>query len=222
MHEMEISSVMHTFGTKKLLSDVYLTVRTGEIIGLLGRNGSGKTTLMNIIFGTLKSDSSVIRFDGQYCERLYTKKNYISFLPQHTFIPKDLSVEKAITLLLESSSDTSRLSENPIINPLLKKKIRDLSDGELRLLEIFLILESDSVFSLLDEPFTGIAPIFQEQIQEKIKMIGREKGLIITDHDYRNILDISDRIILLRNQTVVEIEDISQLTELYYLPLGKV
>ncbi|MFC1538098.1 ATP-binding cassette domain-containing protein [Candidatus Latescibacterota bacterium] len=221
MHELEISSVMHTFGMKKLLSDVYLKVQTGEIIGLLGRNGSGKTTLMNIIFGILKPDSRIIRFDGQYFKRLYTEKNTISFLPQHTFIPRDLSVEKAITLMGETTGITHRISENRIINSLLKKKIRELSDGELRFLEIFLILESDSEFSLLDEPFTGLAPIYQEQIQEKIKMTGKRKGLIITDHMYRNVLDICDKIVLLKNGMTIEIKDKSQLIEFEYLPSGK-
>ena len=209
---------MHAFGNKQVLSDVYITLKTGETVGLLGRNGSGKTTLLNIIFGILKPDCISIHLDGSFCERLYTKKNLITFLPPHNFLPARLTVEKAITLFLEISVDTNILSEDRIVNPLLKKKIWTLSGGELRYLEIMLILESDSIFTLLDEPFRGQAPIYQEKIQDKIRKTGKGKGVIVTDHYYNAILDISDRIVLLDKGTTVAITDHRILTDYKYMP----
>ena len=175
MHELEIGSIIHAFGNKRILSDVYITLKTGETVGLLGRNGSGKTTLLKIIFGTLKADGQSIRLDGRYCERLYTKKNLIAFLPQHTFLPAGLTVEKTISLFLDVSIDTHLLSEDCVVNPLLKKKIWNLSSGELRYLEIMLILESDSIFTLLDEPFTGLEPFIWKKYRKKSKRPERKK-----------------------------------------------
>ena len=218
MNVLEVDSVFHSFEDKKILSDIYLTCKTGEIIGILGRNGCGKTTLLKIIFGILKADNQAIRINNNYYAKPFTHNNLIAYLPEHNFLPADLSVEKSISLFVDTISGMERVMRDSRVKSLLPYKIKNLSGGERRYLEIVLVIHLDRHFILLDEPFTGIEPLFQEKIREFIRENAMEKGFIITDHDYRNIIDVSDRFLLLRNGTVVSIKDEDELRSFHYLP----
>ena len=88
MHKLEIDSVVLEFGSRKLLSDIYLKCETEKITGLIGRNGTGKTSLFNIIYGTLTPNHKSIRLNEQFIRTLYKEANFIKYLPQHNFIPK--------------------------------------------------------------------------------------------------------------------------------------
>lgn len=199
LHILEVDSVQKYFGERSILTDVYLQCRTGEIIGLLGRNGCGKSTLMQIIFGTLDAQK-FIRIDGTIYEEPYKTKDLIAYLPQHDFIPKYLSVKKAAHLYL--GKKTEHFLDDAVLKPLSNHKIGALSGGEIRYLEVKLLLNTPSRFILLDEPFSGVSPVMVEQIQKLILEKSPEKGIILSDHDYRNVLKITSRCCLIHQGSI--------------------
>ncbi len=202
-HILEVDSVQKHFGERSILTDVYLQCRTGEVIGLLGRNGSGKSTLMQIIFGTLDAQK-FIRIDGKVYEEPYKTKDLIAYLPQHDFIPKHLSVKRAARLYLGKTS-AEQFLDDAILKPLSKNKTGSLSGGEIRYLEIKLLLNTPSRFILLDEPFSGVSPVMVEQIQKLILEKSPEKGILLSDHDYRNVLKITSRCCLIHQGSIKQI-----------------
>lgn len=200
LHILEVDSVQKYFGERSILTDVYLQCRTGEIIGLLGRNGCGKSTLMQIIFGTLDSQK-FIRIDGKIYEEPYKTKDLIAYLPQHDFIPKHLNVKKAAHLYL-GKEKVEHFFDDAVLKPLSNHKIGALSGGEIRYLEVKLLLNTPSRFILLDEPFSGVSPVMVEQIQKLILEKSSEKGIILSDHDYRNVLKITSRCCLIHQGSI--------------------
>jgi ABC-type multidrug transport system ATPase subunit len=219
-HQLEVDSILMSYGTKELLTDVYLACETGNIIGLLGRNGSGKSTLLKIIFGTLRAVNSNIRINGRPCPYPYQLKDQVAYLPQHRFLPTDISVRKIINIFIADKGAKQTIKENERIGPHLDKHVDQLSSGELRYLEIMLLLNLDVKFVLMDEPFSGMEPLYKERIAELIKAYRHAKGFIITDHDYRNIISTSTQLILLTNGVCKHIQSLDQLESFNYLPPG--
>ena len=196
-HLLEIDSIQKSFDNKNILSDVYLKCETKEVIGLLGRNGSGKSTLLKIIFGIESADFKFVRIDGLV--KTATKDLFaeISYLPQDNYIPNAFSVKKAIQL----SVLKERISEfyaDEIIDSMLDKMIPHLSGGELRYLEIKIILFNSSKFVLLDEPYNGLSPLMIEKVNELIVENSKTKGIIISDHNYENVINVSTKLVLLK------------------------
>ncbi len=217
MSHLHVDSVIKSFGTRQVLTDVYLSCKQGEIIGLLGRNGSGKSTLLKIIFGSLDAERKFVKVGDKIINGLYDNRDLISYLPQDHFLPDHLGVSLMISLLCDYENATL-LKENEHISVMLDKKSSQLSGGERRLLEIMLIIHSKAKYVLIDEPFNGIAPIYKDIIKYQIKEQSKNKGFIITDHDYRNILDISTRIILMHDGGTKHISDIGELKRWGYIP----
>jgi ABC-type lipopolysaccharide export system ATPase subunit len=202
-HILEVDSVQKHFDERSILTDIYLQCRTGEIIGLLGRNGSGKSTLMQIIFGTIDAQK-FIRIDGKVYEAPYKTKDLIAYLPQHDFVPKHLSVRQAARLYPGKAS-AERFLDDPVLKPLSGSKTGSLSGGEVRYLEIKLLLNTPCRFIMLDEPFSGVSPVMVEQIQKLILETSPEKGIILSDHDYRNVLKITSRCCLIHQGSLKQI-----------------
>ena len=215
MSKLELDSVQKTYDGQKILNDVYLHCSTGEVVGLLGRNGSGKSTLLKIIFGSLTANSRFLRID----EKVYTGSKTIrdiKYLPQDSFLIKSISVKSTIKLFL--SGEYSRIVlELPIVKPLLRERVGHLSFGQRRTLEVLLLLFSESRFLLLDEPFNGLSPTSREVISKLIQERKEHKGIIITDHDYRNVISLSDRIMLMANGNLRKIDDLDGLISYGYL-----
>lgn len=198
MANLHIDSILKSFGAKKLLTDIFISCKPGEIVGLLGRNGSGKSTLLKIIFGTMSAEQKYIKIGDKLINGLSDNRHLVKYLPQNSYLPNHIPVSRILSLFCEGAY-ASLLLENELIKPLLKKKSKQLSGGEKRLVEILLILHSETKFVLMDEPFNGIAPIYKEYIKNLIREHSKTKGFIITDHDYRNILDVSTTTILLHD-----------------------
>jgi len=217
MTGLYVDSVIKSFDNKQILTDIYLTCKEGEIIGLLGRNGSGKSTLLQIIFGSLKADTKFIKINDRIVNHLHETHNQIKYLPQDNFLPRHLKTKRIISLFCDND-EAERITNNGFIKPLLDKKVRDLSGGEKRLIEILLILYSSAKFILVDEPFTGIAPIYIETIKDIIREQSKSKGLIVTDHDYLNIYNIATRIIMIYDGGIKEIQDKKELKYWGYIP----
>jgi ABC-type lipopolysaccharide export system ATPase subunit len=217
INELEIDSIIHSYNEKIILSDIYIKCLTGDIIGLLGINGSGKSTLLKIIFGTLKAKSKNIRINKQICNNWYKKGNVISYLPQENFLPPDLTVKKIIKLYILKKVEIQNIINDERIKELLNVKTKNLSGGELRYFELLLLINLNTKFILLDEPFAEIEPIYKEIIKEKIVSLKEKIGFIITDHDYRNVIDICTKTLFLGNAKLNEVKDIKKLIELGYL-----
>ena len=215
-HVLEIDSIQKKFDLKSILSDVYLKCETGDILGLLGRNGSGKSTLMQIIFGVLKADFKFIRVDGVVNSKTSELFNEISYLSQDNFLPRNFRVAKVIALSIKKDKINDFYSDETITT-LKNKSIGELSSGELRYLEIKLVLSNSSKFVLLDEPYNGLSPLLIEKINDLILKNAAQKGIIITDHNYESIIGISTRLTLLKEGKLHHIKNKEELVEKGYL-----
>ncbi|OUL63977.1 ATP-binding cassette domain-containing protein [Flavobacterium sp. AJR] len=215
-HILEIDSVKKSFGEKIILSDVYLQCETNDIIGLLGRNGSGKSTFLKIIFGVIPADFKFVRIDGVMKIKIKELMNEISYLSQDNFIPNVFSVKKAIRLSIAKERIDSFCNDE-MIQVITDKKIAHLSGGELRYLEIKLVLENSSKFVLLDEPYNGLSPLMIEKVNQLIIMNSSKKGIIISDHNYRNVISISTRLVLIKDGKLNHVKDKNELIEKGYL-----
>ena len=215
-HVLEIDSIQKKFDLKSILSDVYLKCETGDILGLLGRNGSGKSTLMQIIFGVLKADFKFIRVDGVVNSKTSELFNEISYLSQDNFLPRNFRVAKVIALSIKKDKINDFYSDETITT-LKNKSIGELSSGELRYLEIKLVLSNPSKFVLLDEPYNGLSPLLIEKINDLILKNAAQKGIIITDHNYESIIGISTRLTLLKEGKLHHIKNKEELVEKGYL-----
>lgn len=220
-HLLEVDSVIKRYNGELIVSDVYLKCEIGNIIGLLGRNGSGKSTLMKIIFGIVDAETKFIRIDGKVKNNVSQLMDELSYLPQDNFIPQNLSVKKAIDLSVDKSS-RQQFYIDDMVSPILKNKIWQLSGGELRYLEIKLILSKSSHFVLLDEPYNGLSPIMIEKVNYLIKANSKNKGIIITDHSYENVIEISNQLVLMKGGKTHQLKDKYELVEKGYLREGMI
>lgn len=217
-HTLEVDSIMYSTEDRLLLSDVYIKCQTGEIVGLLGRNGSGKTTLLKIIFGTKRADSKFIRINGQVYSRPYTSKGLIAYLPQKGYLPHATSISNIISLYLHDKEKRRALLANEHVEKHQNKNISALSTGERKYIELLLLLQLEVKFLLLDEPFSGIAPLHVVLIQELLETNRSTTGFIVTDHDYRTVLEISDQLLLLVDGTCRHIKHRDELMQWGYVP----
>jgi len=215
MQELFIDSVTRQFNQRAILNGVFINCKIGEVVGLIGRNGSGKSTLLKIIFGTLKADFKYLKVDGEQISKGYLSKK-IAYLPQDNFIPHKLTVDAAIEIFCRTYKN--QLLEVQFVADNLKKKFRDFSGGEIRLLEALIIIYSNAEFILLDEPFSQLAPLLIDELKQHITKLKPYKGFIITDHYYQSILDTSDRIVLLHNGCNYKINSVDDLILHGYLP----
>lgn len=196
-HSLEADGVRLSFSGRVILSDVYLKCETGKIVGLLGRNGEGKSCLMKIIYGILRPESKSIRFDGKTVFELAGRSDLILYMPQFNFIPSFLSLERIFKdFCLEISEFESHFPE---FISRTKFKISEFSGGERRLVELYVIIKSESQFALLDEPFTHISPLQIERIKKLLIQEKANKGFIVSDHMFRHITEIADNLYLLNN-----------------------
>lgn len=218
---LEIDSVQKQYDGKIILSDVYLKCETADVIGFLGRNGSGKSTLLKIIFGLVTADFKFVRIDGQVKSKTSELLHQVSYLPQDNFIPNTFSVKQTILLSI-SKSKLQGFYADEMIQSILNKKIKHLSGGELRYLEIKLILNNPSKFVLLDEPYNGISPLMIEKINGLITSMSNEKGIIITDHNYENVIKVSTKLILMKEGKTHHLKDKNELIEKGYLKSGMI
>lgn len=217
MSKLHIDSVTKTYDNSPILSDIYISCKTGGIIGLIGRNGSGKSTLLKIVFGSVKSESKFVRIGHKVIKNIVDTKDLINYLPQENFLPNNISVKSLINLFL-TEKNRKKVLKNEYVKPLLNKKNQDLSGGEKRIVEILLIIHSSAKFALLDEPFNGLSPIAREYIIDYIRTTKSSKGYIITDHDYENVMSIADSIVYLENGSLQQVKDKCDLEELGYIP----
>ncbi|MGA9212071.1 ATP-binding cassette domain-containing protein [Kaistella sp.] len=214
--KLHVDSIEKSFGEQKILKDIFIGCETNEIVGVLGRNGSGKTTLFNIIFGTASAENKFIRVGSKVITKVSDNKNLIHFLAQNHFLPSHLKIKNSIDLFC-NESNAYNLKNHQLMSSYLDKKPHHLSGGEKRLLEILILLFSDCRFLLLDEPFHSLSPKIIEEIKLLITEQSKDKGIIITDHQYQHVLEISDKIFLLKEGSTKILNGTDDLKKLGYL-----
>jgi lipopolysaccharide export system ATP-binding protein len=202
---LAVVSIAKSYDKRPVLTDVSVTVGRGEVIGLLGPNGAGKTTCFYSVMGLVKPDSGRIMLDGNDITGLPMYRRAVlglGYLPQETSIFRGLSVEKNILTVLElvepdATARQKRLEQ--LLDEFGLTRLREspamaLSGGERRRAEIARALAADPSIMLLDEPFAGIDPISISDIRDLIRQLkDRGIGVLITDHNVRETLDIVDR-----------------------------
>ncbi|NLJ47522.1 MAG: LPS export ABC transporter ATP-binding protein [Treponema sp.] len=205
-HVLEARDIVKRFGRKTVIRGVGFSMRSGEVVGLLGPNGAGKTTVFYTILGFLKPDRGAVILDGRDITRLpmYRRARLgVSYLPQEPSIFRRMTVEKNLWAILETRDDLSREEKKNRLEALLEefgiREIRGqsaytLSGGERRRTEIARALAVEPKFLLLDEPFAGIDPIAVHEIKAIVrKLADRGIGVLITDHNVRDTLEITHR-----------------------------
>lgn len=211
-HILEADSISLNFGLRHILSDIHIKCQTGEITGLLGRNGQGKTCLLRILWGDLEATGHSVRLDNIPVSRAYKYPEWLSYLPQFNFIPESLSLQRVFD---DFGLEFRELEQRfPQFRVRQRSRIRDLSGGERRLINVYLIIRSRSRFALLDEPFTHLMPIQIDKVKELLLEERANKGFLITDHLYRHITDIADKFYILadgRTHLAKSTEDIEKL-----------
>ena len=210
-----VNNLMKRYKRRPVLRDVSLTVKRGEAVGLLGPNGAGKTTCFYIVTGLIDPDQGRISLDGKDITRLpmYRRARMgISYLPQESSIFRGMNVEDNIRSVLQIIEDDPHRREHMLEELLAEFSITHirttpavaLSGGERRRVEIARALATHPQFILLDEPLAGIDPIAVGEIRDLVKHLKKRNiGVLITDHNVRDTLDIVDRAYILHGGQVL-------------------
>ena len=215
-HFLNANNLTKRYSHTVAISNISLAMQSDEIVGLLGPNGAGKSTCFGILAGLIQADSGEIFLDSEDITSLAMHSRSLSgltYLPQEPSVFRELSTEDNLKALIEYRNDLNREQKHDLCHRLLKefglieiKSVlgRNLSGGERRRLEIARTLTSDPKFILLDEPFAGIDPISLNDIKTQIDILKkREIGILITDHNVRETLDICDRAYIVNRGTII-------------------
>ncbi|MBU1998025.1 MAG: LPS export ABC transporter ATP-binding protein [Candidatus Omnitrophota bacterium] len=215
MHLLEIKGLAKSYDGREVVKGVDILVKRGEIVGLLGPNGAGKTTTFYMVVGIIPPNKGSIIFDNEDITRLpvHERARYgIGYLSQEPSIFRKLTVEENIMAILETLPIGKKEREKRLhallkelkIAHLSKNKAFTLSGGERRRLEITRALVTNPSFILLDEPFSGIDPIIVNEAQEIIRELKRKGlGILLTDHNVRETLAITDRAYLIADGKIL-------------------
>lgn len=213
---MRARGLVKEYGKRRVVDNVSLRIRSGQVVGLLGPNGAGKTTTFYTITGLVRPDSGEVYLDDQDISQLpvYLRARLgINYLPQETSVFRKLTVAQNIMAILETvepdkevrNARLDRLLAELDISQLRDQRADSLSGGQKRRLEITRALVTNPDFILLDEPFAGLDPIVVLEIQKIIaKLKSRGIGVVITDHNTRETLGVCDTIYLLDKGRILE------------------
>lgn len=215
---LEAQHINKSFGEKKLLKDVSLKCNIGDIIGIFGRNGSGKSSLFKIILGILKADTIKLEINSKpiHPKKIITSKS-IAYLPQDSFLPKNLKVRNIILLFFSNAYSQDKIFYSKGVSNFENKTIGTLSSGQLRYLEILIIGNLQHSYVMFDEPFSKVEPLYKDIIKEFLIDLKNEKGLIITDHYYNDVLEITNRNFIIKNGKKFNVKGIEDLEKFEYL-----
>ncbi len=215
-HILSLEHLAKRYGKRWVVKDLSFSMQSGEVVGLLGPNGAGKTTTFYMVVGFIKSDKGRIMLGSDDISQLAMYKRAekgLSYLPQEPSVFRKLSVRDNLRLVVESRKDLDKEGRKRCVDALLEdfgithlafQKGYTLSGGERRRTEIARALGTNPSFLLLDEPFAGIDPKAVFEIKQLIrKLAGKGIGILITDHNVRDTLAITDRSYLINDGTIL-------------------
>lgn len=195
-----LDNIFYAHGAVSILEGVYMKALPARVCGLFGRGGSGKSTILKVAAGQIRALSGATIIDGRrFMEpSRYARFQRIAYLPQDPMLPDHYKVGSLVHAFPES---VHRALENPVLSKLKTQRVGQLSGGERRYLELQIVLNLGRRYVLLDEPFTGIAPLLVEQMVCAIEGAAESGvGIVIADHDYRSLLQIVQDAYIVRNK----------------------
>jgi lipopolysaccharide export system ATP-binding protein len=216
MHHLLLQNLTKSYNGRKVVDNVSLELRSGEVVGLLGPNGAGKTTTFYMVLGLLKPDAGTIYLDGEDISSLaiYLRaRKGVQYLPQEPSVFRKLTVAENILAILETLEPNPEIRQERLekllgelrISHLAQQKASVLSGGERRRVEITRALVTSPYFIILDEPFSGIDPLAVTDIQNIIRQLkDRGLGILVSDHNVREALGVCDRAYILNEGVVLE------------------
>lgn len=218
MEELQLYSANKSFGKNQVVKDVSFALKKGELLGLFGRNGSGKSTLLKMLFGTLKADEISFSINNNPVKPSEViPKRLISYIPQHPFLPKQMKVRDVIPLFHASEAKQDAIFYDPFIASITHKETGTLSLGELKYFEVVLLSQLPHPYFLMDEPFSMLEPLHKEKLKQLLLQLKQHKGIIVTDHYYQDVLEVSDKNIVLKDGSSLTIANEADLRKLEYL-----
>lgn len=216
MHRLFLEHLTKSYDGRKVVDNLTLEVKSGEVVGLLGPNGAGKTTAFYMVLGLLQPDQGTVSLDGENISQLpiYQRaRKGLQYLPQESSVFRKLTVAENILAILETLEPDPKVREQRLhkllsdlrISHLAHQKAASLSGGERRRVEISRALVTSPHFIILDEPFAGIDPLAVTDIQQIIRHL-KEQGLgvLVSDHNVRETLWVCDRAYLLNEGVILE------------------
>ena len=219
MQSLKTNKLVKAYKNRRVVNQVSIEVRQGEIVGLLGPNGAGKTTTFYMVVGLIRPDLGEVLLDREdvtaYPMHMRAQRG-ISYLPQEPSIFRKLTVEENILAVLEPQKIPHKVKVKRVrsllsefnIEPIREAKGFSLSGGERRRVEISRALATSPAFILLDEPFAGIDPIAVSDIQSIMqKLKSKGIGVLITDHNVRETLSITDRAYIISEGKIIAAGD---------------
>ncbi len=216
MHVLSASNLAKGYRGHQVVKDVSIEVNSGQVVGLLGPNGAGKTTCFYMIVGSISHDRGAVNIDGEDITHMAVHERArkgIGYLPQEASVFRKLTAEQNLLAILETRTDLDHQTQVETANKLMSEfritHIKhtlgvSLSGGERRRVEIARALTTDPDFILLDEPFAGVDPISVSDIKEIVcQLSARGIGVLITDHNVRETLDICDKAYIVNEGTII-------------------
>ena len=216
MSILEVHNLSKSLKKRRIIQSVSLYLKDRQIVGLLGPNGAGKTTCFYITVGLITPDQGEVKLNGQTIDHLPMFKRAhlgMSYLPQEASIFRGLSVKENLLVALEARGDSGTYKKQQLKSLLKRFKINHIADsfgyslsgGERRRVEIARSLVGKTQFLLLDEPFSGVDPIAVKDLQKIIKDLVKDRGIgiLITDHNVRDVLGICDKVYILNDGKII-------------------
>jgi len=215
--------LVKAFAGRRVIEDVTLQLSRGEVVGLLGPNGAGKSTTFQMLTGMIRPDAGAVILDGHKVTAMpfYDRARFgIAYLPQAPFVPRGLTVEQNIRLVLEArlaDGAAQKVKMDDLLaefrlGDLRAKKVGDLSGGQRRRCEIAITLACEPSFAMLDEPFAGVDPHATEEIGRMIHHLAeRDIGVLITDHKARELLGIVQRAYVIESGRVLAEGEVAEI-----------
>ncbi|MCQ4873700.1 ATP-binding cassette domain-containing protein [Butyricimonas paravirosa] len=215
MHTLDISNLRLEYGFNRVLWDTCLHCETGKVVGILGRNGGGKSCLMRVIYGELMLKDQYVAIDRKALLTRERRPEDMRYLLQQSFVPLGLSVRRVFD---DFGVDFNEfVTDFPEFGNDARKRMKAFSTGERRIIEVYVVLVADSKFCLLDEPFSFMMPLHVQKMKEVIRREKARKGIVITDHYFEDVIDISDELFVLKGGKTWPVSDRGDLELLEYI-----
>ena len=214
---MLIQGATKRYKEKLLFKDVTISLEPREIIGILGRNGCGKSTLLEMIFGKNSWTKGNLILNGQKTNpKDVIAAQCIGYVPQQSFLPLAAKVSDVICMYFEKEHVLDKIFYAPRVSEIAKRRVVKLSAGERRYLELLLVGHLNHDFLMLDEPFSMVEPMYIDYIKEYLGELKKDKGILITDHYYKDVLEITDRNYVMFEHRLERISSESELKTYHY------